>query len=44
MIRVTFGFIWVLFSVYYKLIGWVIEGMIYVAALGDQAFLVVVYW
>jgi len=31
-------------SLYSKFIGWVIEGMVYAAAGGDQAFLVVVFW
>ena len=38
---VTFG---CFISLYSKLIGWVIEGMIYAAAGGDQVFLVVVLW
>lgn len=31
-------------NLYSKLNGWVIEGMIYVSAGGDEAFLVVVLW
>jgi len=44
MIRIIFGFIWMLYKSYSKLIGWIIEGNKYAAAGGDQAYLEVVLW
>ena len=42
------GYVWVhlvaLICLYYRLIGWVIEGTKYAAVGGDHAFLVVVLW
>jgi hypothetical protein len=44
MIRICWVHLVAFISLYSKLIGWVIEGMKYAAAGGDQAFLVVVFF
>jgi hypothetical protein len=44
MFRVIFGSIWLLYMLYSKLFGWVIEGKIYATAGGERGFLVIVPW